>query len=126
MMSTPSYVRCIKPNENKKARDWDNKRVEHQVRYLNLKENIKVRRAGFCYRNAFDKFMRRFAILTPETFPRWNGPVHDGIRHIMQSADMDPKEWQLGSNKVFIKAPVYPLLFDLTWLGKSILARRAT
>lgn len=64
----------------------------------------QVRRAGFCYRNAFDKFLRRFAILTPETFPRWNGHPHDGIKHIMQSADMDPKEWQLGANKVFIKA----------------------
>jgi myosin-1 len=58
----PSYVRCIKPNESKKARDWESKRVEHQVRYLNLAENIKVRRAGFCYRNFFDKFLKRFDI----------------------------------------------------------------
>ena len=59
MKCVPSYVRCIKPNETKKSKDWDSKRVEHQVRYLNLAENIKVRRAGFCYRNFFDKFLRR-------------------------------------------------------------------
>ena len=41
MRSTPSYVRCIKPNENKRAKDWDGKRVEHQVRYLNLKGILK-------------------------------------------------------------------------------------
>lgn len=34
---TPSYVRCIKPNETKKAKDWDTMRVEHQVVYLNLR-----------------------------------------------------------------------------------------
>ncbi|ORY53153.1 hypothetical protein BCR33DRAFT_711504 [Rhizoclosmatium globosum] len=105
MRCTPSYVRCIKPNETKRAKDWDNKRVEHQVRYLNLKENIKVRRAGFCYRNFFDKFLRRFAILTPQTWPQWNGPSLEGIKIIMKSVDMDPKEWQIGTSKVFIKSP---------------------
>jgi myosin-1 len=63
MRCTPSYVRCIKPNESKISKDWDQKRVEHQVRYLNLKENIKVRRAGFCYRNTFEKFLKRFFLL---------------------------------------------------------------
>ncbi|RKO84221.1 P-loop containing nucleoside triphosphate hydrolase protein, partial [Blyttiomyces helicus] len=105
MRCTPSYVRCIKPNESKKPKDWDAKRVEHQVRYLNLKENIKVRRAGFCYRNTFEKFLRRFAILTRETFPTWTGHPHDGIKHIMASVDMDPKEWQIGTSKLFVKSP---------------------
>lgn len=34
-------------------------RVRHQVEYLGLKENIRVRRAGFAYRREFDKFLRR-------------------------------------------------------------------
>ncbi|TPX34504.1 hypothetical protein SmJEL517_g02861 [Synchytrium microbalum] len=94
MKCTPSYVRTIKPNETKRPKDFDSKRVEHQVRYLNLKENIKVRRAGFAYRVTFDRFMRRFGILTDETFPQWHGPVHEGIAHIM-----------LGKSKIFIKSP---------------------
>lgn len=43
MKCVPSYVRCIKPNESKRPGDFDSARVEHQVRYLNLKENIRVR-----------------------------------------------------------------------------------
>ncbi|KAI8818072.1 amoeboid myosin I-like protein [Fimicolochytrium jonesii] len=105
MRCTPSYVRCIKPNETKRAKDWDAKRVEHQVRYLNLKENIRVRRAGYAYRNTFEKFLRRFAILTKETFPHWPGPTSDGIKHIMSSVHMEPTEWQLGRTKIFIKSP---------------------
>ncbi len=105
MRCVPSYVRCIKPNETKRPKDWDDKRVEHQVRYLNLKENIKVRRAGFCYRNLFEKFMKRYAILTKETFPVWKGPVNEGIRRIMDSVEMDRQEWQIGNTKLFIKSP---------------------
>ncbi|XP_076333523.1 LOW QUALITY PROTEIN: unconventional myosin-Ie-like [Tachypleus tridentatus] len=56
---TPHYIRCIKPNASKKAHDWDEPRVKHQVEYLGLKENIRVRRAGFAYRRPFDKFLLR-------------------------------------------------------------------
>lgn len=35
-------------------------RVRHQVEYLGLKENIRVRRAGYAYRREFEKFLRRF------------------------------------------------------------------
>ncbi|RKP16670.1 hypothetical protein ROZALSC1DRAFT_17329 [Rozella allomycis CSF55] len=55
----PHYIRCIKPNETKRPRDWDSKRVDHQVRYLNLKENIRIRRAGYAYRETFEKFLKR-------------------------------------------------------------------
>ena len=39
--------------------DWDNKMVLHQCEYLGLKENIRIRRAGFAYRRAFEKFLQR-------------------------------------------------------------------
>ncbi len=59
MKCTPHYIRCIKPNETKKPRDWEESRVKHQVEYLGLKENIRVRRAGFAYRRVFQKFLQR-------------------------------------------------------------------
>ena len=34
--------------------------MKHQVEYLGLKENIRVRRAGFAFRREFNKFMRRY------------------------------------------------------------------
>ena len=55
--------RCIKPNETKRPRDWEELRVKHQVEYLGLKENIRVRRAGFAYRRPFNKFLHRSALL---------------------------------------------------------------
>ncbi|XP_072166992.1 unconventional myosin-If-like [Diadema setosum] len=105
MQCTPHYIRCIKPNETKRPHDWEEKRVFHQVEYLGLKENIRVRRAGFAYRREFDKFLRRYAILTSETWPQWRGDVKAGVTHLLRSVNMDADEFQLGKTKVFIRKP---------------------
>lgn len=55
----PHYVRCIKPNEVKSASGFDYERVKHQVSYLGLIENVRVRRAGFAHRQRYDKFLKR-------------------------------------------------------------------
>ncbi|OXU30861.1 hypothetical protein TSAR_001331, partial [Trichomalopsis sarcophagae] len=105
MRCTPHYIRCIKPNETKKPRDWDQLRVKHQVEYLGLKENIRVRRAGFAYRRPFAKFLHRYAILTKETWPAWRGDERQGVEWILASACIDPGQYQLGRTKLFVKAP---------------------
>ncbi|KAH0956465.1 hypothetical protein HN011_000851 [Eciton burchellii] len=105
MKCTPHYIRCIKPNETKRPRDWDQLRVKHQVEYLGLKENIRVRRAGFAYRRPFAKFLHRYAILTKETWPRWPGDQKQGVEWILGSVHIDKSQYQLGKTKLFIKAP---------------------
>uniref|UniRef100_A0A8C8SYY1 Myosin IE n=1 Tax=Pelusios castaneus TaxID=367368 RepID=A0A8C8SYY1_9SAUR len=105
MKCTPHYIRCIKPNETKRPRDWEESRVKHQVEYLGLRENIRVRRAGYAYRRVFLKFLQRYAILTPQTWPVWRGDEKQGVVHLLRSVHMDPDQYQLGRSKVFIKAP---------------------
>lgn len=63
MKCTPHYIRCIKPNETKRPRDWEENRVKHQVEYLGLRENIRVRRAGYAYRRVFNKFLQRSEVI---------------------------------------------------------------
>uniref|UniRef100_A0A674C628 Unconventional myosin-Ib n=1 Tax=Salmo trutta TaxID=8032 RepID=A0A674C628_SALTR len=43
----PNYIRCIKPNDKKVAHIFTDSLVCHQVRYLGLMENVRVRRAGY-------------------------------------------------------------------------------
>ncbi|CAI5793148.1 unconventional myosin-Ie isoform X1 [Podarcis lilfordi] len=105
MKCTPHYIRCIKPNETKKPRDWEESRVKHQVEYLGLKENIRVRRAGYAYRRVFQKFLQRYAILTKATWPSWKGDEKQGVLHLLHSVNVDPDQYQLGRTKIFIKAP---------------------
>ncbi|OCT97612.1 unconventional myosin-If [Xenopus laevis] len=105
MKCTPHYIRCIKPNETKRPKDWEESRVKHQVEYLGLKENIRVRRAGFAYRRVFNKFLQRYAILTQETWPRWRGDERQGVQHLLKSVNMDSDQYQMGKSKVFVKNP---------------------
>uniref|UniRef100_A0A8C7ZTH1 Osteoclast-stimulating factor 1 n=1 Tax=Oryzias sinensis TaxID=183150 RepID=A0A8C7ZTH1_9TELE len=114
MKCTPHYIRCIKPNETKKPKDWEESRVKHQVEYLGLKENIRVRRAGYAYRRVFRKFLNRYAILTKESWPSWQGDEREGVRHLLRSVQMDQDQFQLGRTKVFIKAPESLFLLEET------------
>uniref|UniRef100_A0A3Q0QYC1 Osteoclast-stimulating factor 1 n=1 Tax=Amphilophus citrinellus TaxID=61819 RepID=A0A3Q0QYC1_AMPCI len=89
-------------------------RVKHQVEYLGLKENIRVRRAGYAYRRVFRKFLNRYAILTKESWPTWRGDEKQGVLHLLRSVNMDQDQFQLGRTKIFIKAPESLFLLEET------------
>ena len=55
----PFYVRCVKPNEKKSPLLFDDQRCQHQVEYLGLLENVRVRRAGYAYRMTYERFVHR-------------------------------------------------------------------
>ena len=57
MECQPHYIRCIKSNETKSALTMDKERVLHQIKYLGLSENIKVRRAGYVYRCDYHRYI---------------------------------------------------------------------
>jgi myosin-1 len=104
------YVRCIKPNDEKRARLFTEDRVQHQITYLGLLENIKVRRAGFAARLEFPKFLDRFKLCSSKTYPGpWTGSDRDGCRAILKEAapqlGLKPSDAQLGKTKLFLKQP---------------------
>lgn len=109
MKAQPSYIRCIKPNENKSATEYDNSACTHQVKYLGLQENVRVRRAGFAYRNTFDRVVQRFYLLSPHTSYAgeytWTGDARSACERILVDTGIPREEWQLGMTKAFIKAP---------------------
>ncbi|XP_059206016.1 unconventional myosin-Ig [Centropristis striata] len=65
----PYYVRCIKPNEMKSPVLFDDARCQHQVAYLGLIENVMVRRAGFAYRQPYNRFLQRYKMTCEYTWP---------------------------------------------------------
>ena len=62
MACHPHYIRCIRPNGQKLAKNFDMQLSTNQVRYLGLLENVRVRRAGFAYRTTYERFMWRYFI----------------------------------------------------------------
>lgn len=109
MKCQPSYIRTIKPNENKSPTEYNGPNVLHQIKYLGLQENVRIRRAGFAYRQSFDKFVDRFFLLSPATSYAgeytWEGSYEDAVRQILKDTSIPKEEWQMGVTKAFIKAP---------------------
>ncbi|XP_060108849.1 unconventional myosin-Ia-like isoform X2 [Heteronotia binoei] len=107
----PNYIRCIKPNDTKKPAVFTEALVQTQVRYLGLLENVRVRRAGYAYRQVYEPCLERYKMLCKETWPHWNGSAGDGVQTLLGSLPIDPKELAYGHTKIFIRTPA--LLFDL-------------
>lgn len=109
MKAQPSYIRTIKPNENKSPSEYNVSNVLHQIKYLGLQENVRIRRAGFAYRQTFDKFVERFYLLSPQTSYAgdytWTGDAKSGAKQIMKDTSIPAEEFQFGVTKAFIKAP---------------------
>ena len=50
------FIRCIKPNERKKAGFWNAQLALQQVRYMGLLDSLNVRKQSYPYRFAFHRF----------------------------------------------------------------------
>ncbi|TKR57736.1 hypothetical protein L596_030397 [Steinernema carpocapsae] len=101
----PHYIRCIKPNENKSSREFDQERVEHQVRYLGLLENVRVRRAGFAYRVSYERFVQRYKLVCEQTWPNPRfGSDRDNTELILRNVDLF-SDCVMGRTKVFMRSP---------------------
>ncbi|TYZ59198.1 hypothetical protein PybrP1_007131 [[Pythium] brassicae (nom. inval.)] len=109
MDCTPHYVRCIKSNDQKQPNKLDDRRVVHQIKYLGLLENVKVRRAGYAYRGDYGRFVDRFRLLSKETYPAFRGSDKKGAQAILRSAAKAllqlEREVQFGKSMVFIQTP---------------------
>uniref|UniRef100_A0A8C3I9X0 Unconventional myosin-Ic n=1 Tax=Chrysemys picta bellii TaxID=8478 RepID=A0A8C3I9X0_CHRPI len=105
MSKEPSYIRCIKPNDAKQAGRFDEVLIRHQVKYLGLMENLRVRRAGFAYRRKYEIFLQRYKSLCSETWPTWEGRPHDGVAVLVKHLGYKQEEYKMGRTKIFIRFP---------------------
>jgi myosin-1 len=113
----PHYVRCIKPNDDKRSGYLDDQRVIHQIRYLGLLENVRVQRAGFAYRQEFGIFYQRYKMLCKKTWPNYIGyskqTARDAVGEIVSTNNFTAgKEFVLGKTKIFIQNPTTLFYFE--------------
>ncbi|KAK3720830.1 class II myosin [Vermiconidia calcicola] len=133
MKCSPSYIRTIKPNENKSATEYNTPNVLHQIKYLGLQENVRIRRAGFASRQTFEKFVERFYLLSPKCSYAgeytWTGDAKSGVKQILKDTSIPSEEWQMGVTKVFIKTPetlfALETMRDRYWHNMAIRIQRA-
>mmetsp|Transcript_13928 Transcript_13928/g.34013 ORF Transcript_13928/g.34013 Transcript_13928/m.34013 type:complete len:1221 (+) Transcript_13928:174-3836(+) len=103
---TPHYIRCIKPNGKKSPNCFENKEVTRQVKYLGLLENVKVRRAGYAFRDTFIRFVSRYRCLCPklEAKNRFRGTEKQMCQAICEHIGwQNNREFRLGQTKIFVQ-----------------------
>lgn len=104
-LKEPYYVRCIKPNETKSAVEFNEQRVIHQISYLGLLENVRVRRAGFAFRQDYTRFLHRYKILSKKTWPNpRGGSDEESVRTILTEQKLI-KDVTFGKTKIFVQSP---------------------
>ncbi|XP_022596164.1 unconventional myosin-Ib isoform X9 [Seriola dumerili] len=101
----PNYIRCIKPNDKKASHIFTESLVRHQLRYLGLMENVRVRRAGYAFRQAYEPCLERYKMLCKRTWPHWRGPAREGVEVLMTDLPVPAEEFSYGRSKIFIRNP---------------------
>lgn len=105
------YIRCIKPNEAKRAWEFDSLMVLSQLRACGVLETIRISCAGFPSRWTYVEFADRYHILVPsdEWIKVMGGEttqesVTDLCHDILSRNIEDKSKYQLGNTKIFFKA----------------------
>ncbi|XP_059989809.1 unconventional myosin-Id isoform X6 [Lagenorhynchus albirostris] len=117
----PYYVRCIKPNDKKSPQIFDDERCRHQVEYLGLLENVRVRRAGFAFRQTYEKFLHRYKMISEFTWPNHDLPSDkEAVKKLIKHCGFQD-DVAYGKTKIFIRTP--QTLFTLEELRAQMLVR---
>ena len=105
------YIRCIKPNEQKKAWEFDSLMVLSQLRACGVLETIRISCAGFPSRWTYVEFADRYHILvrSDEWMKVMSGEttqesVSELCGKILDENIEDRLKYQLGNTKIFFKA----------------------
>ncbi|KAH9525796.1 hypothetical protein Btru_002385, partial [Bulinus truncatus] len=98
----PFFVRCIKPNEYKKALLFDRELCCKQLRYSGMMETIRIRRAGYPIRHHFAEFVDRYRLLVEGIKPSHKEDCKAASSRICKAV-LTNADYQLGKTKVFLK-----------------------
>ncbi|XP_051791195.1 unconventional myosin-Va [Erpetoichthys calabaricus] len=102
-LTTPHYIRCIKPNDLKKSFLFDPKRVVQQLRACGILETIWISAAGYPSRWTYLEFYSRYWPL----FRREDLSLKDpqsACRNLLGALILDSDLYQFGKSKIFFRA----------------------
>merc|ERR1711962_57493 len=106
MATSPHFVRCIIPNENKAAGEIDGQLCLHQLRCNGVLEGIRICRKGFPSRMLFNDFKQRYQILAASAIPAGFVDGKIACEKLMEALQMDENEFRIGITKVFFRAGI--------------------
>lgn len=101
--TTPHYVRCIKPNDEKQPFEFDSKRVAQQLRACGVLETIRISAQSYPSRWTYIEFFSRYSILMTQQELSVNDKKQI-CKIVLQRLIQDPNQYQFGRTKIFFRA----------------------
>uniref|UniRef100_A0A4W5PPP1 Myosin VB n=1 Tax=Hucho hucho TaxID=62062 RepID=A0A4W5PPP1_9TELE len=101
--TTPHYVRCIKPNDEKEAFSFDSRRAVQQLRACGVLETIRISAAGYPSRWTYPDFFNRYRVLMKKS-DMTVGDKKLVCRNLLETLVKDPDKFQFGKTKIFFRA----------------------
>ncbi|XP_041082396.1 unconventional myosin-Va-like isoform X2 [Polyodon spathula] len=100
--TTPHYVRCIKPNDNKHPFTFDPSRAVQQLRACGVLETIRISAAGFPSRWTYQEFFSRYRVLMKQKDVLSDRRLT--CRNVLEKLIKDQDKYQFGKTKIFFRA----------------------
>ncbi|XP_030629185.1 unconventional myosin-Vc [Chanos chanos] len=101
--TTPHYVRCIKPNEEKLPFEYDSKRVVQQLRACGVLETIRISAQSYPSRWTYIEFYSRYSILMTQSELSINDKKQT-CKTVLQRLIPDSDQYKFGRTKIFFRA----------------------
>uniref|UniRef100_A0A8C8SNA2 Myosin VB n=1 Tax=Pelusios castaneus TaxID=367368 RepID=A0A8C8SNA2_9SAUR len=101
--TTPHYVRCIKPNDEKLPFKFDPKRAVQQLRACGVLETIRISAAGYPSRWSYHDFFNRYRVLMKKREISKNDKKLV-CKTLLENLIKDPDKFQFGRTKIFFRA----------------------
>lgn len=113
MSTSPHFVRCIIPNEQKQPGMIEGTLVLHQLRCNGVLEGIRICRKGFPSRMMFADFKQRYQILAASAIPAGFIDGKVAAEKLIEALQLDESEYRVGTTKVFFRAGIVGELEDM-------------
>uniref|UniRef100_A0A674CB98 Myosin VIIB n=1 Tax=Salmo trutta TaxID=8032 RepID=A0A674CB98_SALTR len=100
----PHFIRCFKPNDDKKSMVFDRNLCIRQLRYSGMIDTIKIRKLGFPIRHTFKQFLQRYRVLLNTTVcdPKTESAAAC-CNAICKAVITGQDGWKTGKTKIFLK-----------------------
>ncbi|ORX76076.1 hypothetical protein BCR32DRAFT_209564, partial [Anaeromyces robustus] len=98
----PFFIRCIKPNKEKKPKLVDRELVMSQLRYSGMLETIRIRSAGYTIRILYNDFISRYKICVNSSDVSFL-KEKEAVATILKEVNASKEHYQCGKTKVFMK-----------------------
>merc|ERR1719447_1327456 len=106
MSTSPHFVRCIIPNEQKQPGLIEGQLVLHQLRCNGVLEGIRICRKGFPSRMLFNDFRQRYQILAASAIPSGFVDGKVAAEKLIEALQLDESEFLIGNPKVFFRSGI--------------------